>query len=188
LPALQFLHPHQRKHAGGATDRSQVSGETDSMRRKASLQTLPNQEAIVVQTASAQEPERPDCASEQAVDNDLAVTSDNARSDDVPADQLIVSEPSLFSSLADALGDDRGAFLQVLDRVVDGGIPPAVQDALAEEGGDPTDESVAFEKIIVGPVADRSPLTAVASQASACGPIGRISDWNSSGSTLVLKS
>jgi hypothetical protein len=158
---VQFLLCCERKHAGGATDPSQVSGETDSMRRKAILQTLPNQEASVVQAASAEEPERQDFASEQAANEDLAVTNDDARSLGAPAEQLIVSEQSLFSSLAAALRGDRGAFLQILDRVVDGGVPPAAQQALSEEAGEPADESAAFEKIIVALVADRSPLTAV---------------------------
>jgi hypothetical protein len=131
------------------------------MRRKAILQTLPNQEATLVLAVSAEEPERQDLGPEQAANEVLAVTSDDARSLGAPAERLVVSEQSLFSALAAALRDDRGAFLQVLDRVVDGGVPPAVREALAEDAGDPTDESAAFEKIIVALVADRSPLTAV---------------------------
>jgi hypothetical protein len=131
------------------------------MRRKAILQTLPTQAATVVQAAPADEPESQDVGSEQAMVEDLAATSGNAASDGAPADCLIVSEQSLFSSLAAALRGDRGTFLQVLDRVVDGGVPPAAQDALSQDAGDPSDESAAFEKIVAALVADRSPLTAV---------------------------
>lgn len=131
------------------------------MRRKAILQTLPNQEATAVQAAAAEEPERQDLASEQAANEDLAMTSDDAPSDGAPPDRLIVSEQSPFSSLAAALRGDRDTFLQVLDRVVEGGVPPAAQDALSQEAGEPSDESAAFERIVVTLVADRSPLTAV---------------------------
>jgi len=129
------------------------------MRRKASLQTLPN-EASLVQAASADEPVRRDVVSEPAADEVLAATSDNAAAESGLPDRL-VSEPSLFSSLAAALRGDRGAFLQVLDRVVDGGIPPAAQKALSEQAGDASDESTAFEKIVATLVAERSRLTAV---------------------------
>jgi hypothetical protein len=166
---LQFLLLYERTHAGGATGLSQVSGEIDSMRRKATLQTLPEQGATVVAAASADEPESRDVASERAAAEAPAATGDNATSDEVddaasdgaPADCLIVSEQSLFSSLAAALRGDRSTFLQVLDRVVDGGVPPAARDAFSQQAGDASDESAAFEKIVAALVADRSPLTAV---------------------------
>jgi hypothetical protein len=157
--ASQFLFSCERKHASGVTDPSQVSGETDSMRRKANLQTLPN-EASLVQAASADEPVGQDVASEPAAGEVLAATSDNAAADGALPDRL-VSEPSLFSQLAAALRGDRGAFLEILDRAVDGGVPPAARTALSEQAGDPSDESTAFEKIVAALVADRSPLTAV---------------------------
>jgi hypothetical protein len=136
------------------------------MDRKTTPRTLPQQEVTVAQAMSAAEPEKSEFISEPAACEDLPAISDNDRLndplDDAPAEPVVVvPEASLFSSLAAELNGDRAAFLQVLDRAVDGGVASAARQALSGEAGDLSNESAAFQKIVVALIAGRSPLTAV---------------------------
>jgi hypothetical protein len=157
----RFLFLYLRKHAGGAAAPRRLR-ETDSMRRKATPQTLLQQQAIAAQATSTAEPERPEFVSEPAACEDIPATSDNhSLRDPLDVAPVVVPEASPFSSLAATLKGDRAAFLQVLDRAVDGGIAAAAGQALPEGAGDLSDESAVFQNIVVALVAGRSPLTAV---------------------------
>jgi hypothetical protein len=131
------------------------------MRRKATLQTLPQEEMPPAQATATEEQETPQPVFEQPACDDVGVSSDDNPADAAPAEPVGLPEQSLFSSLATALNDDRSAFLQVLDRAVDGAVAPAAKQALSNEADDPSDESAAFQKIVIALVAGRSPLTAV---------------------------
>jgi len=131
------------------------------MRRKATLQTLPQDELSLAQAATADEQERPNSVCEQEACEDVAAASDNDPADAAPAESVVLPEHSLFSSLAAALKGDRSVFLQLLDRAVDGGVAPAAKQALSDERGEPSDESAVFQKIVIALVAGHSPLTAI---------------------------
>jgi hypothetical protein len=134
------------------------------MHREEILQAHPEQAVTVVQASSAMEPEKPEFVSEPAAGEDLPAISDNDPVNGAPPEAVVVvPEPPLYSSLAAALKGDRAAFLQVLDRAVDGGVAPAARQALLDEdeADDLADESATFQRIVVALVAGHSPLTAV---------------------------
>lgn len=131
------------------------------MRRKATLQPLPQEEMPLAHATAADEHETPQPVSEQVACEDVGAGSDNNPPDVAPAEPVVLPEQSLFSSLATALNGDRGVFLQVLDRAVDGAVAPAAKQALLDDEDDPSQESAAFQKIVIALVAGHSPLTAV---------------------------
>jgi hypothetical protein len=131
------------------------------MRRKATLQTLPQEEMRLAHATAADEQETPQPVFDQPAGDDVGATSDNNPVDPAPAEPVVLPEQSLFSSLATALNGDRSAFLQVLDRAVDGAVAPAAKQALLNDADDPSEESAAFQKIVIALVAGSSPLTAV---------------------------
>jgi hypothetical protein len=131
------------------------------MRRKATLQPLPQEEMVLAHATAAEEQATSESVCEQAACEAVAAISEDNPSDATPAEPVVLPAQSQFSSLAAALNGDRRVFLQVLDRAVDGAVAPATKQALLDDEDDPSEESDAFQKIVIALVAGRSPLTAL---------------------------